>query len=396
MNYKLHHRSILYNDAQLGPYPDHLLRRVDQITTAVPGPVRNRSQLESASSRARRGEYGAKVYEERNRVVKKIPIGAALSGIRINIRDINRTQKNPVAPEKAPLPDDPRVISRHLKSMGYFFGADLMGICEVPPGAAYRDDDAGNPIDVPYRYAVVFVKRKHQPTTLASSGRDWIFDSTSHQVYQLLAVWSDTMADYIRRLGHEAEVSNQQNYITLMTPLILAAGLGEISRLGIALNPFLGANFKASAVLTNLPLLPDKPIDFGLQEYCGRCMICADQCFVGAVSNREKELYNGYMTWLLDAKKCAIHNSLNKVGSVCGHCTRICPWNRPNSDPSDFKGWDGDIRKLIADVDARAAYLRQHRFRDEREDTHKWWFDLEEVDGRLIIPKSTSYEVLDP
>jgi hypothetical protein len=36
-----------------------------------------------------------------------------------------------------------------------------------------------------------------------------------------------------------------RNYITLMTPLILAAGLGEASRLGIALNPFQWANFKA-------------------------------------------------------------------------------------------------------------------------------------------------------
>ena len=53
-----------------------------------------------------------------------------------------------------------------------------------------------------------------------------------------------------------------------MTPLIIEAGLGEGSRLGIALNPFVGASFKAAAVLTDLPLEVDKPIDFGLQEYC--------------------------------------------------------------------------------------------------------------------------------
>jgi ferredoxin len=394
VNYRLENRDILYNDAQLGPYPDHLLKRVDKLTTEVPGPVKNRSQLESAGSRAARGEFGKVVARERARVIQKVPIGAALFQIRTNIKEINNKKKNPVASEKAPLPDEPRVISRHLKSMGYFFGADLMGICEVPPGAVYTDDEFGNPIDVPFKYAVVFVKRKHQPTTLASNGYDWIFDSTSHQVYQLLAVWSDTMANYIRRLGYEAEVSNMRNYITLMTPLILAAGLGEASRLGIALNPFFGANFKASAVLTNLPMLPDKPIDFGLQDYCSKCKICADQCIVGAISHGEKVLYNGYMTWLLDAKKCAIHNSINKSGSVCGHCTRICPWNRPNTNPSDFKDWDGDIKKLISDVNDRAAYLVEHDFRDEREETQKWWFDMEEIDGRLVIPESTRYEAI--
>jgi hypothetical protein len=394
MNYKLNNRDILYNDAQLGPYPDHLLKRVDRITTKVPGPVKNRSQLESAASRANRGEYGENVAQERRRVIEKVPIGAALFEIRTNIKEINRLKKNPVATEKAPLPDNTRVMSRHLKSMGYFLGADLMGICEVPQGAVYTDDEFGNPIDVPYKYAVVFSKRKHLLTTLASTGHDWIFDSTSHQVYQLLAVWSDTMANYIRRLGYEAEVSNMRNYITLMTPLILAAGLGEVSRLGIALNPFFGANFKAAAVLTNLPLLPDKPIDFGLQEYCSKCKICADQCIVGAISTKDKELYNGYMTWLLDAKKCAIYNSINKIGSVCGHCTRICPWNRPHTDPCDFKDWDGDIKRLFVDADARAAYLREHNFRDELEDTHKWWIDLEEIDGRLVIPKSTKYGVI--
>jgi len=33
------------------------------------------------------------------------------------------------------------------------------------------------------------------------------------------------------------------------------------------LNPFLGTRFKAGAVTTDLPLLPDKPIDFGLQIF---------------------------------------------------------------------------------------------------------------------------------
>jgi epoxyqueuosine reductase QueG len=64
------------------------------------------------------------------------------------------------------------------------------------------------------------------------------------------------------------------DYVVLLPPLLLAAGIGEVSRAGIILNPFLGLAFKAAAVLTDTPILPDKPIDFGLQNFCQHCKIC--------------------------------------------------------------------------------------------------------------------------
>jgi hypothetical protein len=35
----------------------------------------------------------------------------------------------PVAEEKAPLPDDPHILTRHIKSLAYFLGADMVGVC---------------------------------------------------------------------------------------------------------------------------------------------------------------------------------------------------------------------------------------------------------------------------
>jgi hypothetical protein len=52
--------------------------------------------------------------------------------------------------------------------------------------------------------------------------------------------------------------------------------LGEISRIGeIVVNSFLGPRFKAAMVTIDLPLVPDKPIDFGLQDFCSKCGKCA-------------------------------------------------------------------------------------------------------------------------
>ncbi|MDW7740581.1 MAG: reductive dehalogenase domain-containing protein [Bacillota bacterium] len=388
MNYKLINHDILYNDEPLGLYPMHLFKKVDRPTNNIPGPVKKRSQLESASSLAKQGVYGEKIKKESVHVIEKYPIGAALFEVRNHIKKIKEV-KNAVTPARAPIPSDPKVLSRHFKSLGYFLGADLMGVCRIPSYAMYLDDEFGNPLNVSFEYAIVFVLRKHLGTTLASSGFDWIFDSCSIQTYQLLAVWTETVANYIRRLGYEAEASNMRNYLNLMPPLLLEAGIGEISRMSLVVNPFFGGNFKSAAVLTNLPLYPEKPIDFGLQEYCSNCTICADKCPSGAISFGNKELFNGYETWKLDKEKCIRFSRLNKKGSVCGKCTRLCPWNRPDSQPHHFTSWDGDINEFYKSINKRADLLRKNNYIDPSEYTQKWWFDLEYIDGELVIPKTS-------
>ncbi len=401
MNYKLPNRDILYNDQQLGPYPDHLLKRVDKLTVDVPGPVQSFKHGDAASARVLRGEFGEQAQKGQQRLVTKIPIGAAYLDIRTNHININTSVQNPVAETKAPLPNDPRVIARHLKSLGYFMGADQMAICQVPEGCLFTDYPDGRPINSELedcKYALIFVKRKHFPTTIASDGRDWIFDSCSHQVYQPLAGMTDTVADYIRRLGYNAIASNQNNYVNLMTPLLLHSGVGESSRLGIALSPFFGANFKSACVLTDLPMECDKPIDFGLQEFCRNCTICADSCPCKAISyTKEYVPYHGYMSWGMNFERCSAGGAMNQDGSVCGNCTRTCPWNRPDSMPEDFKDWDGSIEWLHERANVRAKYIRDHDLHDESELTQKWWFDFEDVhgDGKLTIPKNTRYEIIE-
>ena len=79
------------------------------------------------------------------------------------------------------------------------------------------------------------------------------------------------MANYIRRLGWNAVATNMNSYVTLMPQIALACGIGEVSRMGIVLNPFLGANFKVAAVLTDMELEADGYVDFGLQDYCASC-----------------------------------------------------------------------------------------------------------------------------
>jgi ferredoxin len=377
---KLKYHDILYNNDQLGPYPDHLLRRVERPTNEVPGPIERRDERDGPFIRSLFGEFGEHIQQEFKLMTARYPLGASLMDLQWHINSYI-DKRNPVARKKAPIPEDPRVMNRHLKSLGYFLGADVMGIGPLSQSAVYTHSIPGNPIEAPYKYAIVFLARKSERTLAASNGWDDIVDSASFQTYQRLALQTEVAANYMRRLGVDAVPSNMMNYLTLMPQVILDAGLGEVSRLGIVLNPFLGANYKAAAVLTNLELEVDGYVDFGLQDYCRRCTICADQCPSGSIPKGKQTPYNGYYTWQLNSRTCSDFDVLNKEGCVCGRCTEVCPWHRPDMEPRDWAEWDGSLEWLHKNVNEQRDRMIADSFVDPREWTDKWWFRLDTPDG---------------
>jgi len=138
------------------------------------------------------------------------------------------------------------------------------------------------------------------------------------------------LTDYIRRLGYPARAHHALNYQVVVPPVLLWAGLGEMCRIGdIVLNPFLGPRFKAAVVTTDLPLAGDKPIDFGLQDFCVKCGKCARECLADAISHGEKIIHNGYEKWPNNVEKCAGMRVGNKNGAGCGTCIKSCPWSKP-------------------------------------------------------------------
>lgn len=383
------YRDILLSDTQLGPYPLEKLPHVDIATTHHTDQTRRRSLSEAAFARAARGEYGQTVLDKSTKFFNREPILSAMTGVHFHLA---RCKLPEIAKEKAPLPEDPLVITRHIKSLGYFFGADMVGVCRLPQSAVYAADEKGDPIETDYKYAIVVLNVKDTNTIRASYGREWIDDPVSFQVYQKCALQCLNLASYIQRLGYPAFASIVGTYKNLMTPLIIESGLGEGSRLGIALNPFVGASFKAAAVLTDLPLVPDKPIDFGLQKYCAECKICAEQCPTSAISDRKKEVYNGYETYRHNFKLCYSGIMTNPVGSFCQHCTKTCPWNRPDNRPEDFRGWDGNLDFLYESVARQAKHLKDNNFVEPDEYHHKWWIPLEYKDSILVDAPEFNYD----
>ncbi len=371
---------ILSRDGQPGHFPMHRLKRVDKPTNLVTDGVERVDYRENALDKALRGDFGAAMQKARLNLSVKYPMVAAQKEILLHLASI---KDNEVAARRAPLPPDPKVLSRHIKHLGYFLKADIMGICRLPGSAIYSHDLEGSPINIDYQYAIVIVMRQEPQTIMASTGTDWATEPLSFQCYQHLAFVAHTMANYIRRLGYPASAEHlfkPRGYQVLMPPLLLQAGIGELSRPGIIVNPFLGLGYKAAAVLTDLPLEPDKPVDFGLQDFCQHCQRCARACPSRAISTGDKVMHNGYETWKLDVERCAKFFLSKKEPGVCARCVRVCPWTRPTTPPHNLVRWavqrSSLARRLAIKADSITGFPEGDR-------DGKWWFDLEEVDGAL-------------
>ena len=383
------YRDILTGEKQLGPYPLEKLKRVAKPTTKYSDERKPRPASGSAMSKTLESELGRKLLSKQGGMFfDRDPLCSTLSSLQDHIALYTLPE---IAGKKAPLPDDPRILARHIKSLGYFLGADMVGICRLPESAIYEEtlESAGG--DALYESAVVLLNVKNTGVIRQSYGREWIDDPCSFQAYQRCACQAQAMASYLRRLGWRSEPSIVGRYSTLMPQLVAESGLGEDSRLGIPLNPFVGAAFKVSAVLTDLPLESDRPIDFGLQSYCASCTICAEQCPMQAISHGEKVEYDGYMKWITDGGKCSVGVLTNKVGNICQRCTKVCPWNRRDNRPIDFESWDGSADSLRASVDRQAKILRENRFTEPEELSEKWWFPLVQSGDGIVEGSEHSY-----
>jgi epoxyqueuosine reductase QueG len=149
------------------------------------------------------------------------------------------------------------------------------------------------------------------------------------------------------------------------------------------LNPYLGLAYKAAAILTNMPLVPDKPIDFGLQSFCQQCKICAQNCPSKAISMGDKVMYNGYQTWKLDTRRCASFNFTNKKGTMCNRCVKVCPWSHPTTLKHNLVREMVMHSGLAQSIAIKAANLLGPG-QDHPED--KWWFDMEYDGDTIRVP----------
>ncbi|HUT72254.1 MAG TPA: reductive dehalogenase [Desulfatiglandales bacterium] len=218
-------------------------------------------------------------------------------------------------------------------------GADLVGISEINPlwvysyrGEIFHEswDDWGKDIRVDQKYAIVFATQMsfemvgtgpHSPTMIESMGN-----------YAQGAYIATQLAHFIANLGYSATASHLRHYDALMVPLAVDAGLGELGRLGYLITKEFGPRVRLGAVTTDLPLVPDEPIDIGVEDFCRICKKCAMCCPSSSIpEERDQTVVNGSLRWKLNDETCFEY--WGRIGTDCNICMRVCPWSHARTFP---------------------------------------------------------------
>ncbi len=230
---------------------------------------------------------------------------------------------------------DPAKTSELIKKMSYEFGSVLTGITKLNPDWVYkypmenRGFEHDKPFDIPghWTYAIVVGTPMSWDPFLANPNY-----GTSHDAYSKSQIVAFRLASFIRKLGYPARPHTPgMDYDLIVPPIVIDAGLGEQGRHGVVVTPELGSNFRPAVITTSLPMKVDKPIDFGVQEFCKHCMICADNCPSGAISKGGKEVVRGYERYHVDVSKCRNFwfSNLGNIG--CRLCVATCPYSRKSN-----------------------------------------------------------------
>ncbi len=359
-----------------GAHPFERLKRVETPTTYIDEPniprVPKRTDM---FARAQFGDMGKKVQDAAtggHYVLKSAPSSSqrrALGAFVLLQDGEPETDKTSLSPEDA---------AALIKATSYWLGVDAVGLSRCPEWAWYSHDARGDVLDPPHDQAINMVIDQGYETMEGSSGDDWIAVAQSMRAYLRFSLLGGVIAKQIRNLGYSAKAHTVMDGEVLQPPLLLLSGLGEVSRIGeVILNPYLGPRLKSGTVTTDLPLVHDKPIDFGLQKFCESCNKCARECPSGAITAGPKTMFNGYEIWKSDSQKCTTYRLTNMGGAMCGRCMKTCPWNLEGIFKEKPFRWAAmNVPKLASAL----AQLDDMVGNGSLNPVKKWWWDIE-IDG---------------
>ena len=267
--------------------------------------------------------------------------------------------------------------SLHLKKVATFFGAVAVGITAAKESWFYSYSKEGLPIifspehDKPVitaevkvipssmnRVIVMLVPQNMELMTFAPSQ---LAGAATGLGYSRMAEVASKTVMFIRKLGYSAIPMG--NDTCLSVPLAIDAGLGELGRHGMLINPYFGSMVRICKIITDFPLIVDKPISFGAAEYCSNCTICAKKCPSRAISFDRETAWetgspscsSGVKKWYVSGWDCLKYWVYS--GTSCGLCQVVCPFSK-----------DANLEKF------------KNQFDHKYSETEKWWnSDIKEL-----------------
>ena len=240
----------------------------------------------------------------------------------------------------------PEEMAKTVKAAARLYGAGLVGI--APMNESYVNlkqgkkdivfEDAEVPavtdkkFVIPRRMRWVVSIAIPMDLDLLSRAPTSLGDAATGLGYSHSAFTVASLAEFIRGLGYQAIPS--VNDTALSVPFAVEAGIGELSRLNKLVTPEFGPAVRLCKVFTDLPMACDKPVDFGLVEFCKKCKKCAEACPAGALSFDDEPSFKtrgpwnnpGHKAWFEDSYRCFSY--WRKVGNGCAICLASCPYTK--------------------------------------------------------------------
>ncbi len=236
-----------------------------------------------------------------------------------------------------PVEDTPAANARVVKKAARFLGADLVGVCYAHPNLVYSHElnllaKEHRELELPEGCTNAVVMAVEMDYDSCRYSPDGIAGASTGMGYSTQAVVANLVATFIRGLGYKAAPSGNDTANSI--PLAMAAGLGELGRMGLLITRQFGPRVRICKVFTDMPLEFDDYSPFGVTEFCKSCKKCAERCPSNAITDGDQTTvgptlsnHSGVRKWYIDPEKCFkfwVDNWMD-----CNNCVKVCPFNKP-------------------------------------------------------------------
>lgn len=228
---------------------------------------------------------------------------------------------------------DPAEMAGRIKAKAIELGADMVGICRLQPHMI----DLGE--DVPHEYAIAVCVAEDYEKVLHGANA---VEEEAMRVYAKCTEIVTELAAHIRDLGYPAVAHHNGGSEVQAIPTFYQVGFGELGRHGSLINEKYGASFRPGIVTTDLPLVEDRPHEFGVQDFCMNCKVCMRNCPGDAIP-KDPVRTHGIKRWLIDLEKCYPYSRLRD--EYCHLCVDVCPYN-VESHPETYKKFMKERRRV--------------------------------------------------
>jgi reductive dehalogenase len=310
----------------------------------VVGEVVNVDMNQSPHPKNQRGELGKPLFNWYHNTVCKDPLNRVSAPNHFADRRhfistvINQATTGKVNARKVAV-SDAAAMTRHIKAVARHMGADVVAVAKAHPfflyaGSRYVQDGTAEdiyqqltPAELAKKFPYIIVATTAWDYDKLQAHRHFIGDAAYH-VSQIKAnMILKALEGYVKELGYTA-----LRGVAIPQAAGVAAGVGELGRNGMVINETYGARIHMpDPILTDLPLVPDEPVDNGVDDFCKVCRKCANTCPTNSIPFGDKVVHNGVEKYKINWLTCyKLRPYVHDYWVSCLTCVAVCPYTKPN------------------------------------------------------------------